>query len=120
MEEEKIKQLLADLKTEEAKILEELGEFSFESDSPGNYSSVYPEHEQDSESNAMAVQEMDRRKATEHELEKRLKEVRESMTKITAGEYGLCKTCSVEIEHERLDAIPTASLCSSCASKKGE
>lgn len=38
-----------------------------------------------------------------------------ALTRIEAGDYGICQTCGEEISAARLDAVPTASLCRNCA-----
>lgn len=43
-----------------------------------------------------------------------LKEVRAAIDRIEAGTYGTCARCSADIPVERLEAVPTASLCITC------
>ncbi|MBP1747943.1 MAG: transcriptional regulator, TraR/DksA family [Deltaproteobacteria bacterium] len=38
----------------------------------------------------------------------------DALKKIALGEYGFCESCGREIEPERLDALPWATLCSTC------
>jgi len=45
---------------------------------------------------------------------KLIKKIEESLTSITTGEYGFCKSCGVEIGIRRLEARPTASKCIDC------
>ena len=49
------------------------------------------------------------------ELEVRLQNVKKALQKIEEGTYGVCEKCGAEIEKERLEANPAASLCSVCA-----
>jgi RNA polymerase-binding transcription factor DksA len=37
---------------------------------------------------------------------------------VDRGSYGQCERCGKEIGPERLEAVPTARLCISCAQKK--
>lgn len=50
-------------------------------------------------------------------LRQRLEDVRAALQRIERGTYGLCERCGNEIKPERLDAIPTASMCISCKQK---
>lgn len=61
--------------------------------------------------------ELDRNQAMVNTLEKERKEIENTLTKIEAGDYGKCETCSAEINPARLKAVPVASLCISCAKK---
>ena len=38
-----------------------------------------------------------------------------ALARMDAGEYGFCLKCGAEIDPARLDAVPTAALCVSCA-----
>lgn len=40
-----------------------------------------------------------------------LTEIDDALTRIDEGTYGRCKACGAEIPHERLDAVPYATLC---------
>ncbi len=44
--------------------------------------------------------------------------IRISLLQIKKGTYGKCERCGNPIEAERLEAMPTASLCISCSNKK--
>lgn len=52
----------------------------------------------------------------EENLREGLKEVRAALGRIEAGTYGKCERCSAEIPDERMEAMPTASLCIVCKS----
>ena len=43
------------------------------------------------------------------------KEIRAALQRIDDGSYGICANCGVEIAPARLQALPTATLCISCA-----
>lgn len=43
-----------------------------------------------------------------------LAEVKAALTRIDAGTYGTCERCGAAIPIERLEAMPTASLCVKC------
>jgi RNA polymerase-binding transcription factor len=46
-----------------------------------------------------------------------LKEVEAALEKLDDGDYGRCESCGGEIGEARLEAMPQAKLCISCASK---
>ncbi|MFA5933379.1 MAG: TraR/DksA C4-type zinc finger protein [Microgenomates group bacterium] len=46
------------------------------------------------------------------------KRIAESLVKLKKGTYGKCENCGKQIEIERLEAMPTATLCLSCSKKK--
>ncbi|MGR8930925.1 MAG: TraR/DksA family transcriptional regulator [Gammaproteobacteria bacterium] len=50
--------------------------------------------------------------ATRDELEK----IRQAISRIDAGTYGICLRCGEPIRKERLQALPYANLCIRCAS----
>lgn len=43
-------------------------------------------------------------------------EIRAALARIEAGSYGTCGSCGTEIDPRRLEALPAARLCTSCAS----
>ncbi|NMG49504.1 RNA polymerase-binding protein DksA [Azoarcus communis] len=45
---------------------------------------------------------------------KLIRKIDEALERITAGEYGYCDNCGVEIGLKRLEARPTATLCIDC------
>ena len=59
----------------------------------------------------------DRTVGTESELGTRLEEVDAALGRLDSGTYGKCENCGGEINPERLEAMPTATLCSSCQEK---
>lgn len=50
--------------------------------------------------------------------ELRLKDIVAAFTRIESGKYGLCSNCGQPIEHKRLEALPTATLCINCEAAK--
>ena len=44
----------------------------------------------------------------------------EALQRIEAGTFGICRTCKGPIGRGRLEAVPTASQCISCKSKREE
>ena len=47
-----------------------------------------------------------------------LQDVEHAVEKIDAGTYGMCESCHGEIAEARLEAMPGARLCISCAAKR--
>ena len=50
----------------------------------------------------------------EENLRDSLGEVRAALARVADGTYGTCARCSAQIPVERLEAVPTASLCIRC------
>ncbi len=48
----------------------------------------------------------------------RLQMINNALDRINLGTYGLCIKCGKEIPQERLDALPYALMCISCASEE--
>ncbi|MCX8028535.1 MAG: TraR/DksA C4-type zinc finger protein [Brevinematales bacterium] len=46
--------------------------------------------------------------------------INDALKRIDEGTYGKCRSCGVDIEIERLEAIPYTDICSNCARKKQE
>lgn len=44
--------------------------------------------------------------------------IKNSLFRIKKGTYGKCECCGKDIEAQRLEAMPTATLCISCSKKK--
>jgi RNA polymerase-binding transcription factor DksA len=47
-----------------------------------------------------------------------LGEIDEALAKLDAGTYGVCESCHQAIGEARLEAVPTARLCITCASRR--
>jgi RNA polymerase-binding protein DksA len=52
--------------------------------------------------------------AVEEQHESLHKEIVAALARIEEGSYGQCENCGAEIPEERLDAVPTATLCVAC------
>lgn len=50
-------------------------------------------------------------------LQSMLQRTKIALKKLKDGNYGKCEKCSKHIEGERLEAMPTATLCISCSKK---
>ncbi len=51
-------------------------------------------------------------------LRELLVEVDDALVKLDDGRYGTCESCGKPIADARLEAVPSARLCISCASKR--
>ncbi len=51
-------------------------------------------------------------------LDAKLRDVERALEKLDEGTYGVCDACGAAIPPERLEAIPWAVLCVSCASTR--
>jgi DnaK suppressor protein len=51
-------------------------------------------------------------------LRETLLDVDAALAKMDAGTYGPCESCGDDIAEDRLEAMPAARLCMSCASKR--
>jgi len=52
------------------------------------------------------------------QLSETLVEIDDALAKIDAGDYGACESCGQAIGTARLEAMPTARLCITCASQR--
>jgi len=46
--------------------------------------------------------------------EKYLKQLEMALERIENGSYGVCRVCQKEIDHKRLEAVPTTTICFDC------
>lgn len=46
--------------------------------------------------------------------EKYLKQLEMALERIENGTYGICRVCQKEIDHKRLEAVPTTTICFDC------
>lgn len=66
---------------------------------------------------AQEASELDRNQALVDALQRRRRDLVNTLDKIKAGIYGKCQECSVQISPARLKAMPVAALCIICAKK---
>jgi len=64
------------------------------------------------------VEELSNRFGEENDLKKRLDEINSALGKIEQGSYGICESCSGEIEDEVLGIDPESRLCKECKIKR--
>ncbi len=63
------------------------------------------------------IEEHDRLLATSAELKKDLQEIEKALSRMELGTFGICVSCGNQIEEERLEVLPTATMCLSCQKK---
>jgi DnaK suppressor protein len=51
-------------------------------------------------------------------LTENLNDVNDALAKLDAGTYGICEDCHESIAPDRLEAVPAARYCITCASKR--
>lgn len=108
--------LLDSLRKEEAEILSELADFTKKNlHVEGGFSVPFPNEGTGVDENAREIEEFERLNILKNNLEKRLRDIRDTIKKIEEGAYGQCEKCSVKINSTRLKAIPVAKLCIDCA-----
>lgn len=78
--------------------------------------SGYDQHPADA---ATITFEREKDLAIEDGLKSELEQIEMAMGKIDAGTYGMCDRCKKPIDERRLEALPYATLCISCASTVG-
>lgn len=97
---------------EQAELEKELGAIGRKRSDTGEWEAV-PEDApiETNEDVAEKFEELEERRATEHNLEVRLKEVEAALEKMKNGTYGKCEVSGEEIEEDRLEANPAARTC---------
>jgi RNA polymerase-binding transcription factor DksA len=118
MKKEDLEKLKTVLLKEKEKIEAELGQIAAKDpDAKDDYDAVFPDFGSSPDENAQEVTEFDKRKSLEYNLEQRLADINRKLDEIDKGTHGACHNCGGNINPMRLEAVPTASLCISCAKK---
>jgi DnaK suppressor protein len=106
------------LKKEKTQISEKLEQLKAREQPPGERREGSPFGKREEE--ASEVFELEKRLALEQKLRATLAEINHALKKYEAGSYGLCDSCGQPIEHDRLEALPQASLCLSCKARQAK
>lgn len=61
------------------------------------------------------VYEIEKNYALKENEQHVLRQIDDALDRMTKGQYGICNHCHKEIELNRLEALPYASLCANCA-----
>lgn len=72
---------------------------------------VFEEYGTSEDDNALEVAAYEESLSEIADFQRLLTEVNRALEKIDKGTYGQCETCSEEIETERLEAFPAATVC---------
>lgn len=112
MQQEELQVAQKKLLEEEAIVLAELADLGFTADGK-----VYIHLDEGFADAAQTTSERARVLSLAEGLQQRLDDVRGALSRIDKGVYGKCQSCGKEIAPERLEAVPAAKLCISCASK---
>lgn len=109
---EKIKQ---DLLKSKKQIEEDLAAFTKKDrHEKDEHRTRFPDYGNKSDENVQEVGEYSTNLVTEKILEKTLRDIEETLSRIEKGAYGICKYCGQEIEKDRLLARPVSSACVKC------
>lgn len=103
-----LEQLKAKLIAEQARLESELGRFAKPTEVAGEYTTQFENVGSDPDENASEVEAYADNLAIEGPLETELRDVRDALTKMEAGTYGVCEKTGAEIPVERLLAYPAA------------
>jgi DnaK suppressor protein len=69
----------------------------------------------DSEERATDLENQDALEAIESSEMHEIHQIQEALKRISKGTYGICTQCGADIDPKRLQALPTATRCISCA-----
>jgi len=105
-----LKQKLEESKTSIEKALQS---FATKNETGDDWNTKFPVEENcdDVECEEDEVEEYENLLPVEYSLEKRLKDVKHALEKIETNTYGKCEVCGIEIDQERLKAVPEAKTC---------
>lgn len=101
----------ASLQDEAAQLRQQLAELGF--GEAGNLS-----YDQNFADSSQVTAERSEAVALATSLQETLDEVERALAKFEDGTYGVCEQCGKDIAPARLEAMPTASLCINCASRR--
>jgi len=110
-----VKEMEQKLIKERDRLKEELE--SFASQNPKNardYNADFPNLGDKEDENAEEVDTFSTNLTLERTLESSLRDVMDSLDRISKGNYGICKYCDKEINEKRLKARPSSSSCIEC------
>ncbi len=113
-----IKEIKKDLLARKEQIIKDLEDIAKSDDHEADgVAAKFPEYGDKADENAQEINEYSTNLATEHVLEKALKDINGALKRIEDGTYGICKYCGEPIDIKRLKARPVASACVPCKTK---
>ena len=110
MEEDQIQQLKTRLEEELESVERQLTEHGAATGANG----VEVDLDEGFADSAQATAERSEQLALVEQLQEHRRDVMEALTRIGDGTYGKCQRCGQDIPFERLEALPTATLCVTC------
>ncbi len=111
-----MEQLRAKLEHDKTQVLERLELLKADGLSAGDMREGSPFGKREEE--ATEAFELEKRMAMERRLRESLAEITRALAKFDAGQYGKCESCGNDIEPNRLEARPQASLCMRCKAQQ--
>ena len=121
MTEQELEHFRALISSKREELLKDLGQLEERSTNPNptesSGGSSYSDHMPD-----LGSDSMEREKAFMFATrdEAYLTHLESALERIEEGTFGICRVCEGEISKERLEAVPTATMCVTCKSKEGE
>jgi len=70
---------------------------------------------QDFAEQAVELENQELLEALDQEVAEEIRRIQRALSRIDAGDYGMCATCGSDIGAARLKALPTTSQCVECA-----
>ena len=110
------KHLRTKLEHDRAQVLERMELLRADSQDAGETREGSPFGKREEE--ATETFEFEKRMMLESSLRATLAEIDHALEKFKAGTYGKCEKCGQDIEQERLEARPQASLCMGCKAQQ--
>ncbi len=110
------KHLRTKLEHDRAQVLERMEVLRADSEDAGETREGSPFGKREEE--ATETFEFEKRMVLESSLRATLSEIDHALEKFEAGTYGKCENCGQDIEQERLEARPQASLCMGCKAQQ--
>ena len=110
--------LRAYLENERTRLLGELEQLQVNVPSPDERREGSPFGKREEE--ATETLELEKRLALEKRTREQLAGVEHALQKFEEGTYGLCDSCGQQIDPNRLEALPQASLCVDCKAKNAK
>jgi RNA polymerase-binding transcription factor DksA len=109
-------QLHGQLEEERERVRDQLSRLGHgTSDDPNGSSLDFDENFADS---GQVTAERGEVEALSGQLSETLQDIEDALAKFDAGTYGACESCGQPIPEARLEAMPAARLCISCASQR--
>lgn len=107
-----IQEMQTKLEEEQRRLRKELGEQGKEErHGKDSFTPTFPEFGSEEDDQAAEVATYEDRLSIDRDLEKELQDVDRALAGVDAGTYGTCSVCNLEIDEDRLRAMPTAHTC---------